>query len=209
MKLLTSCLIAVVSLVLVGCASLNKDECLTADWRLIGFDDGAKGEDVARIGAHRQACAKHNVVPDLNQYEAGYREGVRKFCTPQKGYSKGLDGWRYTGICPKDLEFRFLEAYDDGYELFEIQKEIADIEEEIKDIDEKLVQKKADQIRLENKVVSDISTEAERQAALVELTDVLADIKKDELAITLLRDDIKMLQHDMNNKQQVRESRYY
>ena len=99
MKTLITTLIVSLTLFVTGCASLNKDECLTADWYLIGFDDGSNGQDVARIGQHRQACAKHGITPDIHQYEDGFENGVRKFCTPQKGYNKGKNGWKYQGIC--------------------------------------------------------------------------------------------------------------
>ena len=52
-----------------SCATLNKDECLTADWYQIGYEDGAKGYPLSRIGKHRKACAKHGVTPDMPPYE--------------------------------------------------------------------------------------------------------------------------------------------
>ena len=37
-----------------GCATMGKDECLSADWRTIGFEDGAGGYPASRIGQYRQ-----------------------------------------------------------------------------------------------------------------------------------------------------------
>jgi len=100
--------------VLSGCATLGKDECLNADWLTIGYEDGAHGYPASRIGSHRQDCAKHGVTPDFNRYEQGRLEGLREYCTPQKGYSLGTSGRQYNYVCPRDLESVFLKGYYHG-----------------------------------------------------------------------------------------------
>ena len=57
------CLIGL--LLITGCASLDKQECRLADWRMIGYEDGAAGRSGTRIGDHRAACAQHGVIPDM------------------------------------------------------------------------------------------------------------------------------------------------
>ncbi len=47
--------------VLAGCASLDRDECVNADWYAIGLEDGA--------------CAKHNIAPNSERYLAGRNDG--------------------------------------------------------------------------------------------------------------------------------------
>lgn len=209
MRIILTSLIASLAILISGCSTLSKSECLTADWRLIGFDDGAKGYEVSRIGAHRQACADHGVTPNLSEYEAGYSDGVRKFCTVQKGYNKGLSGWQYNGICPADLEFNFLQAYDDGYELYEINKEIDDIEDEIKEIDDEIALLDVEKKRLEAKIISDDSSEEVKQIALEDLTMVIKDIKDKEFVKDRLILDMQDLQDDYDYKREVRDSRYY
>ena len=59
-----------------GCASLSKEECQTADWRTIGYEDGVQGRPEARIGEHRKACAEHGVALELETYRSGWDEGV-------------------------------------------------------------------------------------------------------------------------------------
>ena len=57
---------------LSACATgMGKDECAAADWRTIGYEDGLHGFPADRIGAHRVACAKHQVTPDLAAYMEG------------------------------------------------------------------------------------------------------------------------------------------
>lgn len=86
-----------------GCASLNESECRSADWRTIGYEDGALGESAARIGKHRQACASHGIAPNLAAYQQGREEGLRQFCRPQNGFRLGEQGVPYRGICPHTL----------------------------------------------------------------------------------------------------------
>ncbi len=74
---------------IVGCATMDKDECLVADWRLVGFQDGAQGKSAAAIGTYREDCASYRVVPDLDAYQAGRREGLLQYCVPVEWLSPG------------------------------------------------------------------------------------------------------------------------
>jgi hypothetical protein len=114
----------VASLALGGCASMSKDECLTVDWRTIGFEDGAAGYSGDRIGQHRKACAKHGVTPDLEAYRTGREEGLREYCRPQNGYRLGAQGGSYEGFCPADLDDAFVNAYQSGRELYGLESRL-------------------------------------------------------------------------------------
>ena len=60
------CCCLLIATVLAGCSTgMGKDECLVADWRTIGYEDGLHGYTADRIGAHRVACAKHQIAPNL------------------------------------------------------------------------------------------------------------------------------------------------
>ena len=50
-------ILSAVFLLLEGCATLSKNECLQAQWYDIGFTDGAGGHTLTRIGKPRKACA--------------------------------------------------------------------------------------------------------------------------------------------------------
>jgi hypothetical protein len=107
-----------------GCASLSKEECQTADWRTIGYEDGVQGRPEARIGEHRKACAEHGVALELETYRSGWDEGVARFCQPGNGYQQGRSGRKYAGVCPNALEADFLQAYNDGRALYELEYNI-------------------------------------------------------------------------------------
>ena len=105
---------AAVTLMVGGCATLDKDECLNADWQSIGYEDGARGYKASRIGNHRKACAKHGIAPDFDLYEKGRLRGLAEWCTPQNGYRQGAGGKLYTGVCPGPLAGPFKAAFNHG-----------------------------------------------------------------------------------------------
>jgi hypothetical protein len=110
-------------LILSGCATLGKDECLNADWFSIGYEDGARGYHTSRIGGHRKACAKHGVTPDFNAYEKGRQKGLAEWCSPRNANRIGLTGGTYNGVCPKNLEPAFLQALNQGKAVYAYEKE--------------------------------------------------------------------------------------
>ena len=118
-----------------GCATLSTDECLTADWRIIGYEDGVQGRGGDRIGRHREACAKAGVTPDLIAYRTGRREGLEQFCRPANGFTEGRRGAPYQGICPAELEPSFLAAYREGLEIHRLEQAVYAIEREIADVE--------------------------------------------------------------------------
>lgn len=97
-----------------SCASMSKEECLAGDWTGRGYADGSAGATPSRLGEHAEACAKHGVVPDDAAYRGGWSQGVLVYCTPERGFAEGREGNSYGGVCPADLEARFVPAWEDG-----------------------------------------------------------------------------------------------
>lgn len=110
---------ALLLLALGACSGMDVAECQVADWRAIGYEDGSQGKSPARFGELRKACAKHGIAADFNGYMAGRAEGLAYFCHPHNGYRLGTNGYRYTGVCPPEMEGMFLAAHADGYGLYE------------------------------------------------------------------------------------------
>ena len=108
-------------LALAGCAGsgMEKAECRNADWRAIGFEDGAQGRSPEYFGQRRKACAEHGVTAKFDAYLAGRDEGLGHYCRPQNGYRLGSQGYGYAGVCPAALEGAFLAAHGDGYGLYQ------------------------------------------------------------------------------------------
>ncbi len=113
-----------VLMLLSGCATLNEAECTSADWRHIGEQDGNKGRLSSHLNRHRKACQKHGIAADSEQYYLGREQGLKRFCTPSRGYSLGLDGEEYQGVCSAEQAREFQSAYVKGLHLKESQLSI-------------------------------------------------------------------------------------
>jgi hypothetical protein len=143
-------LVMICMVVLAGCATLSEEECLTADWYSIGYEDGANGQATTRIGSHREACAKHGVTPDLRDYQDGYDEGLLIFCTARNGFNRARTGYEYNGICPPSLEPEFLDGYEAGRQIYQVASEVSSLESQQKSneserqrIEQQLLEKEA------------------------------------------------------------------
>lgn len=97
-----------------GCATMTEGECLDGNWRRIGYEDGAMGYPLSRIGEHERACAAHGVGVDARAYMDAREQGLETYCTPYRGFSVGSEGRNYAGVCPAALEDGFLAGYADG-----------------------------------------------------------------------------------------------
>ena len=132
MKKLRWLLLPLSLLVLAGCATLNENECGSADWEMIGFEDGRNGAPTARLQRHREACAKYSITPDFSQYQQGYEKGVVGFCTRRNGFERAKSGYQYQGICPVSVEANFLSGYDSGLQIYQLNQKISVLDTQIK-----------------------------------------------------------------------------
>ncbi len=173
-----------------GCASMSPEECMTADWRTIGFEDGARGKTAESIGRHRKACAKAGVTANQARYEEGRQTGLREFCQPAKGYDVGLRGDAYQGVCPSDLEDEFLRAYEEGRYLHGLEQAVRDVEQSLGRVDRELAQGREDLTDGESQLIDGRGSREER-AAIVDDNRALAErigqleIERDGLLIEL------------------------
>ena len=97
----------IVATAISGCAGMSSDECLATDWSAIGYEDGSRGYTSDNFGKHRKACAKHGVTADFGDYKDGRAEGLNEYCQPGRGFSVGVNGGRYYGVCSVESEGDF------------------------------------------------------------------------------------------------------
>lgn len=126
-----------------GCASLNKEECMVADWRLIGYQDGVAGKSSSAVGSYREDCAEYAVVPDLDAYQAGRGEGLLEYCRADNSYRLGKSGRGFPVVCPSHLEAELRAAYNQGREIYlarsavnQTHAKIHKYQETLQDLDE-------------------------------------------------------------------------
>lgn len=153
---------------LLGCAGMSSSECELADWQAVGYEDGVQGHSSDKFGSYRKNCAKHDVAPDFQAYQSGRESGLREYCQPSRGFNEGSRGAKYVGVCPTDLEGDFLDSYNDGRTLYQLEyavtstsQQIQHRESRMKDIEVELTQTMA-------AVLADGTPGDERAALLVE-----------------------------------------
>lgn len=160
---------------LAGCAtgSMSRDQCVAADWRTIGYEDGLHGFPPDRIGAHRIACAKHQVVPDLVAYSEGRERGLREYCQPRNGFRVGLSGGGYANVCPDVAEAGFTHAYRSGREIHDARVALRSTQTRLRGAREGLANTEAAMVNVTaESVLPNVATErrAWLAAELVRLT---------------------------------------
>ncbi len=175
-------------LLLCGCATMNRSECLTADWRMIGLEDGTIGRELSYIGNHRKACADHNISPDLVQYQKGYSQGLQQYCTYTKGYQLGKQGSSYRSVCSPELEEDFLVGYQHGRDIYTVTQEINRTNSSIKSTLELLEELDDEILHKEALLISKETPVTERILLLVEIKDIHDEISGLEVEIALLEE---------------------
>jgi|MEHZ01.5.fsa_nt_MEHZ011385232.1_24 hypothetical protein len=125
-KQILSCLFLFASV--AGCAGFGQIDCLSADWSLVGFEDGESGKPVSDIGDYQEACSAQSSNMDLNAYNEGHEEGVRVYCQPENGFELGQNGAEYSDVCPADLSIAFQQKYIDGSRFYPYYRNIGERE---------------------------------------------------------------------------------
>ena len=134
------------AVLLNGCATMSKTECLGAGdysrWTILGQNDGLDGR-APQIDKRGQACAKHNITIDREAYKVGYRKGIAAYCKPQnifnlalqgKGQGQGAwlmkNGGSYTN-CPLELQDELRSYYNVGNNYYQAKTQLDDLEKGI------------------------------------------------------------------------------
>ena len=180
---------ALLLLALSGCATMDRDECLTVDWRTVGFEDGVAGYSGDRIGDHRKACAKYGVAPDLTAYQDGRAEGMREYCVPSNGFRVGSRGGSYNGLCPSDLEPAFTDAYQSGRQLYTLQSRLSNVNYQLDSARNELRDAQADIVTRSADAIRGDSTAEERAHAVL-------DVKHFGERVGQLKAEIRQLEED-------------
>lgn len=129
----SACPFILVALGLSGCATLSKEECLVVDWREVGFSDASRGHTQARVAEHRSACAEAKVTVNLDQYNSGFAQGLKNYCTANTGFNLGAKGAGYPSQCIENTFPKVRFGYQEGQAVHSVQRERNEVERELKD----------------------------------------------------------------------------
>ena len=192
---------ALATLVMGGCATMNSDECMTADWNAVGHEDGARGYTTEQFSKHRKACANHGVTPDFAGYQAGRKQGLVEYCQPNRGFDVGASGGGYSGVCSANLEPDFLDAYNSGRHLHTLRSSvsyasssISSKEDEMERVEKRIREKEAALIASE-------TTTEQRVLLLADLKDLSESTGKLEAEIQQLYEDRARYRVELENYQ--------
>ncbi|MFB2539141.1 MULTISPECIES: DUF2799 domain-containing protein [unclassified Acinetobacter] len=120
------------AVVLGGCATLSKQECKTADWQAIGYNDGTLGRDMGYITEHNKSCGKIQVTPDKTQWEIGRQKGLQRYCTTQIAYALGTNNRSVNNVCPSEMNAELQQHNQRGKQVYEVLTTIQQDKEEYK-----------------------------------------------------------------------------
>ena len=176
-------------LLLSGCSTMNQGECVTADWRTVGYEDGVNGYSGDRIGQYRKACAKYGVTTNLELYQQGRAQGLLEFCQPANGYRVGEQGRSYAGVCPASLEPKFLAAFRSGHEMYVLQSRISNADAQIE-------YKRSELTRLEHGVAAKAIQVTSNDSTAQDRADALVDAEQSAERIGRLKAEIRQLETD-------------
>ena len=182
-------LLFVVCSILAACNTLSKDECVAADWFVIGEADGTNGYDVTkRFGRHVDSCAKASIVPDQTLWSQGYQKGLRTYCTPASGVAVGEAGKQYANVCPLDKAPRFLKAYEIGKRVYDLRRNLESKKNSISFYQRQV----SDKLSL----ITTLPTE-DQSRVQVEIADLNAKIAVDQAELARLSGDLALAERDL------------
>lgn len=180
----------ILAVVFTACSTMNKNECLTADWKTIGYGDGTNGYKASRISQHRSACAEHGVAPNLNAYNAGREQGLSQYCIPSRGYYKGLSGSRYNGVCRNHQEAAYLDAFNYGTAVYKEVRILDNMKREYSNEEHRIRQLERSLDFKEHEMISGKLSKLKAYKLLQETKEMSEELGKAKLNLSNLSADI-------------------
>lgn len=163
-SLVSAWLLASSALLLQGCATLSENECETADWWLIGQEDGSEGLPLTHLAEHQESCAEHGMAPDRDAYAKGHRSGLAVYCTRFTGYKVGRSGQPYHGICEGSLAEAFEPGLRRGRMVHTLETEAWDIMQKRENLGEEIGRLEHERKTLREKLAADESIPQDRES---------------------------------------------
>ena len=176
MRIIISGAVAALAVSLLGsCATMSEDQCLASAWGEQGYKDGAEGLTTSRLDDHAKACAKFGATPDVDAYGSARVDGLRSYCTPQRGFVEGREGDSYQGVCSPADEAEFLPAYHDGQLVHAAQDAMDSAESEARRLSDRVDRLDGRLDDAERDLRKDGLTDEQKAA----LRDTIRDIRRD------------------------------
>ncbi len=158
---------------LYACAPISRDGCIKDSAYDIGYAAAMDNADRAkRLRDVSKICGKQGREIDAAEYATGFDAGTKIFCIPDNGYSWGLKGRGYNGIC---ANAEFGAAYEDGQRIYRIEQRRIAIRNRLEEIRNRLAS-------IARTLEEDTTLSEERRRALRRQEDELLLERRDLLA---------------------------
>lgn len=122
-------------ILLSGCSSLSQQECAQANWQQLGYSHGQQGYTYEQGKEIILSCREFGIAAQLSEYQASYQQGLAVYCEPENGFTLGIRGKSYNGVC-NSKDFR--KAWQEGNDRYQLEERKAEIEERLDAIDWRL-----------------------------------------------------------------------
>jgi hypothetical protein len=175
-------LLLLVLALLQSCATLNRQQCQSANWSAIGYTDGTLGKPRSRFSRHEKSCQRFGVSPNIVAWTEGHKLGARLYCRPENAFSVGRRGEEYHNICEPSQHEVFMPVYnlglrEHGLTLREIRLEI-DIDSYGRKIGELENQLRDGEIDQESANIAIQSLEDQKRSAIRDLGDAKRAVER-------------------------------
>jgi hypothetical protein len=111
--------------------------CSELNWFERGRQDGMQGQPSNNWFMKAKECEKMGPA-EVQNYMDGWNHGLAMFCTEEHGFITARSGMPYKKTCPEKYEEAFLKGYQEGFNVYLIEKETAQIIAEVEGMEEKL-----------------------------------------------------------------------
>lgn len=114
---------------LTNCTSklvVLKPKCAQLNWFEKGRQDGMQGQPSNNWTIKSSECDTMEKT-QITDYMDGWNHGLSLYCTKDHGFVVAKSGLPYQRTCPENYEEDFLKGYQEGLQVFLIEKETAQL----------------------------------------------------------------------------------
>ena len=125
-------------LALASCATMSPEECRFANWSDVGMRDGLEGKSLELLNTRIGDCSEASVRVDGNAYLKGRDVGLKTYCQLENAVAVGLNGGRYEGVCPAQIDAEFRRRFTIAHNVYAARGEVARIDSRMQSLDQRL-----------------------------------------------------------------------
>lgn len=181
-------------LLLSGCASISKEECMIGDWYSLGVNDGQRGKLASEFRDYQKDCAEYGVTPDFKKYQQGHADGLVSYCDYPNGEAHGRSGAEYNTACTGKLEPAFRQGYQVGNRWYKAKKAVDDLASAINSLQYR-IQNLEDELYRTNQQIAAENNASNRAALLYRTDKIRSDMQNYAAEIGRLQVQLAQAQH--------------